>query len=287
LSHGARQASGHGSVSILVRLIIGLVVAYGIVLLLVYLMQPRLLFLPGVPGRALDATPADIGLAYRDVELSTADGERLHAWWLPLEPARGTLLFFHGNAGNISHRLDSLRIFHRLGLQVLIVDYRGYGRSTGQPTEAGLYRDAEAAWSWLTQAQGIAADDIVLFGRSLGGAVAAELATRVDAAGLIVESVFTSVPDIAAEIYWWLPVRWLSRLDFDTAGAIGRSDLPVLVVHSRDDEIIPFEHGRRLAEIAGERGRLAEIRGDHNTGFLHSGSRYVEALDAFIAQVAD
>lgn len=267
-------------------MLITLLAAYGLLLLLVYLLQPRLLFLPGVPGRELAATPDLIGIEYRDVELHTSDGETLHGWWLPHDRSRATVLFFHGNAGNISHRLESLEIFHELGVDVLIVDYRGYGRSSGSPSEAGLYLDAQAAWKWLTETQKVRAGEIILFGRSLGGAVAAELAARVDAAGLIVESVFTSVPDIAAQLYWWLPVRWLSRLDFDTAGNIRRTDLPVLVVHSSDDEIIPFSHGRRLHEIAGERGTLLEIRGGHNTGFLESGERYREGLVQFIGRAA-
>lgn len=271
----------------MIRLLIALIVGYSILVLLVYLLQPRLLFLPGVPGRELVATPERIGLSHRDVSLQTEDGETLHAWWLPQERPRATLLFFHGNAGNISHRLESLEIFHELGLQVFIIDYRGYGRSSGKPSEAGLYRDAQAAWAWLTRTQGVAPERIILFGRSMGGAVASELATRVDAAGLIVESVFTSVPDIGAELYWWLPVRLLSRLEFNTADYIRRSDLPVMVVHSVDDEIIPVHHGRRLREIAGERGSWLEIRGGHNTGFLESRERYREGLDSFISEVVD
>lgn len=271
----------------MIRLLITLIAAYGILVLLVYLLQPRLLFMPNFQGRELTATPAQAGLSYRDVTLSTEDGESLHGWWLPHDQPRATLLFFHGNAGNISHRLDSLKIFHELGLQVFIIEYRGYGQSSGKPSEPGLYRDARAAWDWLVGQQGVAGEDIVLFGRSLGGAVAAELATEVDAAGLIVESAFTSVPNIAAELYWWLPVRWLSRLQFDAAAHVRRSQLPVLVVHSRDDEIIPFAHGQRLHEIAGERGTLLEIRGGHNTGFIESGERYRAGLDRFIASVAD
>lgn len=245
-------------------------------------MQPRLLFLPGTPGRNLDATPDDVGLAWRDVRLETEDGETLHGWWLPRERPRATLLFFHGNAGNISHRLESLKLFHDLGLAVLIIDYRGYGRSTGKPTEPGLYRDAEAAWRWLTATEGVQPGDILLFGRSLGAAVAAHLATRVEAAGLIVESAFTSVPDVAAELYGWLPVRLLARLQFNTADYIAHTDLPVLVIHSVDDEIIPYHHGRRLHEIAGARGTLLDIRGGHNTGFLESTNRYRDGLARFI-----
>lgn len=266
-------------------MLIALVVAYGVLLLLAYILQPRLLFLPGVPGRELTATPARLGLEFHEVSLTTTDGESLHAWWLPHERSRATVLFFHGNAGNISHRLESLEIFHQLGVDVFIVDYRGYGRSSGEPSEKGLYRDARAAWDWLTQEQGVAEDEIILFGRSLGGPVASELATRVEAAGLIIESAFTSVPDVAAELYWWLPVRWLSRLDFDTAAYLRRTQLPVLVVHSAEDEIIPFEHGRRLHEIAGERSTLLELQGGHNTGFIESGARYREGLERFIGRL--
>lgn len=272
---------------ILVRLLITLLAGYGLVLLLAYVLQPRLLFLPGVPGRELAATPARVGLEFSDVQLRTDDGETLHGWWLPHERSRATVLFFHGNAGNVSHRLDSLVIFQALGVDVLIIDYRGYGRSSGKPSEPGLYLDAQAAWRWLTEVRGIAGEDIILFGRSLGAAVASELATRVDAAGLVLESAFTSVPDIGAEVYWWLPVRWLSRLEFDSAAHLRRTRLPVLVVHSTEDEIIPFHHGRRLHEIAGERGTLLEIRGDHNTGFLASGASYRDGLDRFIKRVGD
>ena len=270
----------------MLRLLMMLALAYGALVLLLYLFQPRLVFLPGVPGRDLTASPQHIGLEYREVEFETEDGETLHGWWLPHAAPRATLLFQHGNAGNISHRLDSIQIFHDLGLNVFIYDYRGYGRSTGSPSEEGVYRDARAAWDWLVDEAGEAPGSIVLFGRSLGGAVASQLATEVDAAGLIVESTFTSVPDIGAELYWWLPVRLLARLEFDAAGAIKKATMPVLVVHSPDDEIIPFEHGQRLVEAAGERGTLLEIRGDHNTGFLASGDLYRDGLDDFLSDIA-
>lgn len=271
----------------LIRLLMTLAAAYGAVLLLMFLFQPRLLFLPNLPGRALTATPADIGLRHETVALRTDDGQTLHGWWLPHRRPRATLLFFHGNAGNISHRLDSLEIFHDLGLEVLIVDYRGYGRSSGTPSEAGLYRDARAAWRWLTDERRIAPENIIVFGRSMGGAVASELAAQVTPAALIVESTFSSVPDVAAGIYWWLPVRLLARLEFNAADHIGRTTLPVLVIHSRDDEIIPFEHARRLQQAAGQRATLLEIGGSHNTGFIDSRPRYIDGLEQFIAANVD
>lgn len=255
--------------------------AYLLIVLLMYLGQSRLLHLPNLPGRSLVQTPERIGLEYEDVEFEAEDGVALHGWFLPAEADRGTVLFFHGNAGNISHRLDSLRIFHDLGFAVFIIDYRGYGRSAGQPSEAGLYADARAAWDHLVAERGIDPARIVAFGRSLGAAVAACLARERELGGLILESGFTSVPDLGAELYPWLPVRWLARLDYDARACVAEADLPVLVVHSPDDEIIPFRHGEALAEAAG--AELLRIRGDHNTGFLRSGDLYRRGLDRFLA----
>ena len=267
-------------------LFLALLVYLGLVLV-IFLFQSRLVFLPHVAGRDLVSSPHDIGLIYSDVELHTADGETLHGWWLPHSQARGTLLFQHGNAGNISHRLDSLRIFHELGLNVLIYDYRGYGQSTGRPSEQGTYTDARAAWDWLIDEAEVEAGEVLVFGRSMGGAIAAWLTTEVQPAGLIVESSFSSIADIASEYYGWLPVRWLTRIHFPTAEFVAETEVPVLVVHSRDDEIVRFEHAERILDAAGERGRLLEIQGDHNTGFIRSEAIYQEGLERFIAEVLE
>jgi fermentation-respiration switch protein FrsA (DUF1100 family) len=256
--------------------------AYAALVAVVYLTQDRLLFLPGVPGREVPATPAAVGLPFESITLATADRERLDAWLVPAAAPRATLLFCHGNAGNISHRLDSLRLFHDLGLTTLIFDYRGYGRSTGRPSEPGTYRDAEAAWHYLTQQHHVPPEEIVLFGRSLGAAIAAELATRHRPAALIVESAFTSVPDMAARLYPYLPARWLARLHYPTVDYLAAAPCPVLVVHSREDEIIPVSHGERLYAAAREPKRLLEIHGDHNAGFMISRETYLAGLDAFL-----
>lgn len=267
------------------RILVLVSVVYLGLALVIYISQSRLVFLPEIGGRALVETPAAVGLAYESVQIDTEDGETLRAWWLPHPDPRGTVLFQHGNAGNISHRLDSLTIFHRLGLNVLIYDYRGYGQSSGSPSESGLYSDARATWQWLVNEAGMSPDRIVLFGRSLGAAVAARLATEVDAAGLIVESSFTSVPDIGAEVYWWLPVRWLARIQLATSDHVADAGMPVLVVHSRDDEIIPFSHGQRIYEQAGQPRQFLEIEGDHNSGFMVSGELYRDGLDRFLTEV--
>jgi len=267
----------------LLRLLLTGAGLYALLVLLAWLFQARLLYLP---ASGIEATPADRGMPYEDVVLETDDGVRLSAWYVPAEPGRATLLFFHGNAGNISHRLASIARFRELGLSVFIVDYRGYGRSGGRPSEAGTARDARAAWAHLTETRGIDPRRIVIFGRSLGAAVAAELARTVRPAAVILESPFTSVPAIAQEAYPFLPARWLSRFRYPTVEYIGSAAAPVLVIHSEDDEIIPFAHGRAVYAAAPEPKRLLRIRGGHNTGFLESDAVYREGLDAFLTGVA-
>jgi len=262
-------------------LIIALLI-YGAILLLMYLFQARLVFLPNLPGVSSDATPADIGLDYEDVRFAAADGVRLHGWFIPALDDSPILLFMHGNAGNISHRLDSLALFHDLGLSVFIFDYRGYGHSAGRPDEDGSYLDADAAWRYLTQQRGAAPDRIVLFGRSLGAAVASHLATTTEPAALIVESAFTSVPDVAAQHYRFLPVRALARIRYDTRAHLQSVARPVLVIHSADDEIIPFTHGQALFESAREPKAFLELRGGHNDGFLANRSWYLQGLREFL-----
>ncbi len=258
---------------------------YGAMLLYVFLAQERLLYLPNFAGENLVATPERLGLAYEDVHLAASDGVRLHGWYVPATQARGTVLFLHGNAGNISHRLESIERFHRLGLHVLIIDYRGYGDSEGRPSEEGTYRDARAAWNWLVQAKLANASEILIFGRSLGGSIAAQLASEVDPAGVIVESAFTAVPDVAARVYWFLPVRLLARFEYNTRAALKRVTCPVLIVHSRDDEIIPFTHGQALFAAASEPKQLLALNGGHNNAIFTSMSVYEQGLKDFIGRL--
>ncbi len=260
-----------------------LVVAiYGGLCLALYLFQSRLVFLP---SRTLFATPQRIGLEYEDVWLQPTGGARIHGWYLPHPEPRGTLLFFHGNAGNVGDRLESLAIFHRLRLNVLIIDYRGYGKSEGSPGESESYADAEAAWRHLVEARRIPASHIVLFGRSMGGAVAAWLAGRVTPAGLILESTFTSVPDMAAKVYPIFPVRLLARIRLDARAWLAGVNAPLLVIHSANDEIVPVAHGRALFDAAREPKRFLELRGGHNDGFLVSREKYVAGLAEFIEEI--
>lgn len=246
-----------------------------------YFGQHRLVYFPD-SGREIAITPAAHGLPYEDIAIRTDDDETLGAWWLPAPDARGAVLLLHGNAGNISHRIEYARMFRELGYSTLLVDYRGYGTSTGTPSEAGTYRDASASWHWLTESRGVDARDIVVFGESLGGAVACWLAQQHSPRVLVLASTFTSVPDLGAEIYPMLPVRWLSRVRYDTLERLPLVNAPVLIVHSPGDDIIPFAHGRKLYEAAREPRQFLEIRGGHNDGFVHMNPEWVASLGAFL-----
>jgi len=257
-------------------------VAYLAICVLLYVMQQNVIFFPDMPGRQLQATPRAVNLNYEDVSAKTSDGETIHGWFIPADEAQLTLLFCHGNAGNISHRLESIALFNSLGMNVLIFDYRGYGQSTGKISELGFYEDAYAIWKVLTEQKGIAAENIVLFGRSLGAAIASKLASRVNPGGVILESPFTSVPDMGAKLYPFLPVRLLSRYQLNNVAHVQVLHSPVLVVHSRDDEIIPFSHGERVYQASHDPKTFLPIRGDHNGGFLYSGRFYIEGIEAFL-----
>lgn len=253
------------------------VAAYALLVAFLYLTQDRMFFFP---TSTLVTTPDRHGLVYEDVELTAGDGVQLHGWFVPAPRARATLLFFHGNGGNISHRIDSLQIFRELDLSVFILSYRGYGRSAGRPSEAGMRHDATAAWRYLREQRGIPASGIVVFGRSLGAAVAVDLAVRETPGAVILESPFTSAADLGAEVYPWLPVRRLIRHRFEVLGPAQQITAPLLVVHSRDDEIIPVHHGRRVAAAAG--APLLELRGGHNDAFVRSREDYLRGLQEFL-----
>ena len=247
-----------------------------------YLQQPSMVFFP---SPSLIQTPADWGLKYEDIFLENEDGVRLHGWYIPHHEATQTLLFFHGNAGNISHRGASIEIFHKLGLNVFIFDYRGYGKSEGKPDEQGLYSDARAAWHYLIEERAFEQESIILFGRSLGGAVAAKLAAEVKPGGLILESTFSSAKDIGHELFPLLSRLIVLRYDFDTVSNVRLLNRPVLVLHSPDDEIIPMRLGEKVFQAANQPKIFYKMRGDHNSGFLMSQPDYQQALSDFISFV--
>ncbi len=256
-----------------------IVIAYSIVGWTLYFLQSRFLY---APVREVTYTPADINLTYEKVALKTEDGLKIAAWYIPAENARYTILFCHGNAGNMTHRLDSINLFNEMGLSCLLFDYRGYGDSQGQPTEAGTYMDATAAWKWLTEKRKIPPQRIIIFGRSLGGSIAAHLAGRVEPRALVLESAFTSYEQIGKKFYPYMPVHFFAKFYYNTLEYVGNVRCPVFIVHSRNDEIVPFEFGLRLYAAAAEPKQLLEIAGSHNDGFLFSGDVYTRGWEAWL-----
>lgn len=279
-----------------VQLIVGLILLNGFM----YWQQASMTFFPHAN---IQQTPQAWGLTYDDVTLTASDGVRLHGWFIPHANAKSgnieindvslnnskpnsgtqkTLLFFHGNAGNISHRRSSIEIFHRLGLNVFIIGYRGYGNSEGQPDEQGLYKDARAAWDYLIQQRDINANNIIVFGRSLGGAVAAQLAAEVQPGALILESTFSSARDMANAIFPVLSRLIFLRYDFNTVAGISQVTSPVLILHSPDDEIVPISLGKNIYQAANQPKSFSLMRGGHNDGLLMSQPEYEQVLKEFI-----
>ena len=246
-----------------------------------YVLQPGMIFFP---TKYISQTPAQWGLAYEDVYLKSSNQNKIHGWYLPVKGSKQALLFFHGNGGNISHRGDSLKIFNRLGLNVLIIDYQGYGKSEGSPGEQEMYDDAQAAWKFLRLEKNFKPGDIVIFGRSLGGAVAAKMAVDVNPRVLILESTFSSVKDMAKRLLPVMSRLVYSRYEFNTSQAIEKNKAPLLVLHSRDDDIIPFESGKKVYQAASKPKIFIEMTGDHNSGFMQSQPAYEQALNKFLME---
>ena len=240
------------------------------------------------PERGLAATPDSVGLDYEDVYLTAADGTRIHGWHIPGE-SDIALLWFHGNAGNISHRIDNILMLNRrLGVGVFIVDYRGYGLSEGRPSEKGIYMDAEAAFEYLTDELGLDAErDVVLFGRSLGVGVAVEMGTQHRVRGVILESGFTSIREMAGASGSPLPIPLVLTLfeaRYDSISKIGRVESPVMILHGDRDDTVPYWMAEKLFGAASEPKKLYPIRGaGHNDTVYVGGEGYLRALGKFIS----
>ncbi len=274
--------------------------------------EPRMIY---YPNRQIEQTPDGVGLKYDDVTLTTSDGLRINGWFLPAavpnafgtkaglpatssavasakeglpasaSAAKLTVLLFHGNAGNISHRFEKLAVLRSLGVDTFIIDYRGYGRSEGKPDEQGTYRDARAAYDYLVTQRKVAPRSLVVYGESIGSAIAADLAAKVDVGGLILEEAFTSVGDVGQRLFPFLPVRWLVRNKYDTLSKVPRIKVPLLILHSRDDEIFNMRHAQRLFAAGNDPKQLVELRGAHNDAFLVSAATYHAALQKFFANL--
>lgn len=238
------------------------------------------------PRRKIEATPGQAGLEFEEVDFFAADGKRLHGWWIPATDARGTVLYCHGNAGNISTRIDVYTGLNQLGVNIFTFDYRGYGESRGSPDEDGLYADARAAFEVVRERYEDAdAPPVVLYGASLGGSVAAQLATEQRVRGLIIEGGFTSAIDVGERWFPQLPVRSLARYRFDAAGKLMALPTPKLFAHSRGDEVIPWEIGQELFRVAAEPKQFVALQGRHGEAGWRESPAFYNELKVFLAKV--
>lgn len=259
--------------------------AYLIMLLLLRLAEPRLIYFPG-NQRTLIQPPTSLDLPTQRVEIPTEDGVALVSWVIPSHPDSSGLwlLICHGNAGNLS---EFDRPFHyaglrRLGLNLLVFDYRGYGESGGAPSEGGLYRDAQAAYRYLREKQGVTSDRIIVFGHSLGSAVAVDLASRVPVAGVILDGALTSVVDRGQELYPYIPVRWIAGSRFNSMEKIAQVRVPKLFLHAAGDDVIPIAHGRRLYQAASPPKTFVELQGGHGDAFDLDSTNYFGSIAKFL-----
>ena len=262
-------------------------VIYCGILVLLRIYESRLIYFPG-PERTLRPPSQALRLPVQRVQFFTDDHIKLVAWSIPAEPAsEWWLLICHGNAGNLSEFERPLHYagLRRLGLNLLAFDYRGYGESEGAPTEAGLYRDADAAYRYLREERSVPASRIIIFGHSLGSAVAIDLASRVPSAGLIVEGALTSAVDRGAELYPYIPVRWIAASRFNSLDKISRVAVSKLFLHAVRDEVIPLSHGQRVYQKAGEPKRFVELQGGHSDAFEADSARYFGAIAEFLKRL--
>ena len=229
--------------------------------------------------------PVSLGLKAQDISFQSLDGVNLHGWFVPTPGARATLLWFHGNAGNLSHRLDNIKRLLPLNLNIFIFDYRGYGKSEGEPDENGIYKDSQAAYNMVLELEGVSVNSLFLFGRSLGGICATETALNNPARGLILESTFTSASDMSRKIMPLIPLGWAIRSKLDAINKVNELKLPKLFLHGDRDEVVPFDLGRKLYEGASDPKSFYIIQGaGHNDTYIMGGRDYYNALDRFITE---
>lgn len=265
----------------MIRLLFITLAGFGLIVGYIKYLENRGLF---YPMKAVEFYPSGFGITFEDVYIKTKDGLNINGWFIPHHNAKYTLLFCHGNAGNIGHRLDKLQMFSDIGVNILIIDYRGYGKSKGRPSEKGFYLDIEAAYNYLVVDRKIPPQRIILYGESLGAAVAIDLAVKAKVGAIIAEGAFSDEKDMARNIYPFMPAFILSY-KFDSLGKIRKVGVPKLFIHSIDDDIVPFELGYKLYNAAYGPKEFVKIRGGHNNAFLNSKEKYISSISSFIAKL--
>lgn len=251
------------------------------------------------PTHEIYYTPNQAGLHYEEINFKATDGVELNGWFVPNKNSKATLLFCHGNAGNISHRIDIIKLFHSINVGVFIFDYRGYGKSNGTPSENGLYKDALGAYKYLSNSMGYKPEKIVIYGKSVGANVAIELASRVKAAALISDSAFCSAIHMSKAIFPFLPQKWVDKagksnsiqrklegwlllIKFDALDKIKHINIPKLIIHSQDDEMVPFTQGKKLFEATSEPKEFYKMHGGHNESIMMYKEEYTKKISNFL-----
>jgi len=264
------------------KIIIYIIVGLGLIFSYVKYIELKGIFFP---SREVELNPHSINLPFEDIYVKTQNNLQISAWFIPCDGAKYTLLLLHGNAGNLQDRLGKLNLLHQLGLNIFIIDYRGYGRSKGSPSESGLYFDSQAAYNYLINTRKVSAEEIILYGESLGTAVAIDLASRFPVKALILEGAFSSGKDMARIIYPFIPVFFFSDR-FDSLKKIRKVRAPKLFLHSGNDEIVPFSMAKKLFAAADEPKFFVEINGDHNNAFLDSKEKCLSSILSFLHRLS-
>lgn len=263
------------------KIVLSIAAALIVLFVLVRFLEYKSLYFP---LKKIEATPKEIDLDYEDIFVTAKDGVKLNGWFITAKNPRATLLFCHGNGGNISHRLEKISMFNFLGFNVLIFDYRGYGKSKGRPSETGLYLDAEAMYQYLLNEKGIVPQEIIAYGESLGSAVAVDLASKYELGGIIIEEGFTSVKDMGKTLLPFIPSS-IFKSKFNSLNKIKDIRFPKLFFHSADDEIVPFNLGRTLYDASPEPKEFVQLQGGHNDAFLISQELFMGKIDSFAGRL--
>lgn len=266
----------------MISLLVTFIGGYLLLLIFMYLFQSKMIFLP---SSNLAITPERAGLKAEDIWIKTEDDERLHGWFFPVEEAEYVVVLSHGNAGNISNRIDIAKFLQEAGFSILIYDYRGYGQSSGKPSEEGLYKDIEAVVNYLKTENGYSEQQMIMYGRSMGGAVAAYSAAKFNVSGLVLDSAFKNLKSMVSDLYPFVP-SFLASYEFSTLKYVQQlSVLPVMVMHSPNDTIVDISHGKSLFGIAKEPKTFVELRGSHNDNFHVSVDIHKKYWEEFLQMI--
>lgn len=264
---------------LLLNLFLPIILLYILICLYMFIFQEKFVF---APNKILSSTPESLGLEYEDLYLKSLDGITINAWFIPFKNADYTILLSHGNAGNISGEIDVIKFSQELKMNILLYDYRGYGNSQGQMSEKGSYKDLITAYNYLIKDKKVNNKNIIIYGRSLGGAVSIGANREIQPAAYIIDSTFTSIIEMGKQKYPFLPIGYLSRIYYDNLTKIKEISEPILIIHSKEDEVIPYEFAKKLYSNANSPKEFLDIMGLHYYGFYNNELKYKQGIRNFL-----